>query len=1464
MKFRLVSIALAGLVMALVSVCIAQPVARVSVSAAASRSIIVKFRTAEAMSDPALLANLTSISATSDVMRPVFLQPKRGMQVQSIATNGLDRIVKITLKADMSARDAVRTLAHNASIEYAEPNYIYHVDGVITPNDSLYDAQWWLKNIHAPEAWEITEGDSTIHIGFVDTGVDWWHPDLQFQFAINPKEDINHNGLFDPWRSDSIGTDAHGNKVHGDIDGIDHDGNGYANDVIGYNFVDQESLNIGDWSGRDPYPWDENGHGTMVAGVLAAQQNNHIGVSGIAPKCKLVALRAFDATGNGEDDDIASAIVYAADNHIQILNCSFGDIVPSLLQRDAIRYATSTGTLVFASSGNDGGDKPHYPSDFDEVVGVGATTNNPTPDNLFAFTSHGEGMDMVAPGDDIITTKFDGTYTKTQGTSFSSPVVAGVAALLLSQHPNYGPVQLRSVLESATQDILAKGYDHETANGRVDALRALKYIGGANIKITSLHTMDQIHIGDDVQISGSAMSTLFTSYTLDYAYGVQPDTNPQVSNWHNIGGGSSQVLDGLLATWKTQTLKAGFYTIRLAVTSTDNRSTEEHIIVWLSDGDPSLVSAEVDTIYVNDRRGLLIKAISDQPSMFRVDASGGGASISKTDDHLGLEHAVLIKSEDIASGVPLTLDLNLTTPAGAIVSSEVTATIPNEGISEVGFTRKPYSLPQGYALDSVLSMPTGDEVIESVFPDGINFGPLKVFSFDGKRFKQVDSLPDTWIPRALGNTRGDSRPELLLQVGDSTILYKQNAQHSILGDRIPLGRADAPRTLWAGALVDLDNSGKADIVGYGGTADGLLGGHDSTYYSYKWNGSYYQILGWMPNSSPPDKFYNASNQYSEPNAAHTDLTGNGFQDLITLDNDADLIVYEYDASAPTKFKTVYEESNDGQAEGSLVTTGDFDGDGKPDIAYAWHSVFSNDAIGEYAPGAPQNYWTVKVLRNLGGMKFETIFFDRFYYAKPLTPYRSSVQAMRSVTGGTVDNLALSLFPNFYLLEYDGNSHKMKPIWHYPVSASPRGAIAYDFDRNGKREFGFVAGDSIRFFERDTTYATQTPAPGGLNVSPRDVDHVDLDWGAVAGAQQYYILRAAQGDTKFTRIDSTGLTHYSDMLVNDGDILLYSVEAVDRQHTIPVSEPAFPMWVTVHAMPQLTRVNGVEDKHIRIHTSQVLRTNLLSAGSIIIDDTLTPSSVAVAGDSLLDVGFPLPIPPGPHFARVHSFELRDAMNSPFDTLSRVTWNAPIATTPERFYIAHWYFEQLPSGVRIHVVFNVPPAQGANDITHFSLSPYGTLDKVYPDPADANALYIDVSSDMKLIALGVPFVLCVKDIASIHNTPLDAQEGDCAGVSFTEPTLANVMVYPNPAKQSDGQLTFSRLTPQADIRIYTIGMRFVRQISTTEKLGGAFWDMRDDKGNRVPSGEYIYYTTGKDESGTAVEGQAAKLVIVDDVK
>lgn len=1419
-----------------------QPVLKFSAYDSA-QTIIVKLRSAAALSDATLASKLYAVATSSDGIKPVFKRHDG---------SDLTRILQIPLRAGVSASDAVKSLAGLKGIEYAEPNFRYKLEGTFLPNDSLFSGQWWLKNIHAPEAWDITEGDSNIVIGFVDTGVDWFHTDLRFQFRVNPKEDLNGNGLFDAWPVDSIGRDARGNLVHGDIDGKDHDGNGYANDVIGYNFVDQEIVNIGHWFGRDPFPYDErggygSGHGTAVAGILAAQQNNGSGISGVAPKCRLLAMRAFTADGQGEDDDVASAIVYAADNGVRILNLSFGaQGAPSLLMRDAIRYASSKGVLIFASSGNEGGDALHFPSDFDEVVSVGGTTNDPTPDHIYGTEIHGEGLDIVAPAEAIITTAPNNQYfSDFRGTSGASPIAAGVAALLLSKNPSLSPVEVRSALESTAQDVATPGYDHYSANGRVDAFRALKYLGGARIKMTSPRMLDEFRLGDTIPVSGSAMSTLFSSWQIDYAYGSRPDTNPSVNNWHRIASGASQMVDTLLAKWGTAVLtQQGEYTLRLVVSSSDHRTTEEHTIVRMFRDAPQFISSEINPIYVTGERGLLVLATSDIPCQLEVRYSTpDGATSSKLEDKIGVEHAVLIKREEAVAGVELAITEVLHAPNGDTTTINDAATIPDEAFPEQGFAQKPYALAAGWVLDTIMPLPGGDLVVTKNY----DAGKLMAFAFNGNTFRSVDSADDYAFPIALGNSSNDNRPELLTQYPHGTThVYKANASHPIFGDVVFTNSK-----VRGSAFAQLEAGASQDVVAI----------FDSSFQAYRKSGSNYDLVGSMVNPSPAAG-YNPRNYYAslgQPSSAHADLNHQGFENLITLDDDADLVVYQRDANAPTGFRATYVESNDGIGDGALVTTGDFDGDGLPDIAYAFRAIDQfSDSLGE----APGQFWTVRVLRNKGGMKFERIMDDRFFDRIGFSggDGSSSIDGVRNVTGRTYDDLVLTFFPNLYVLEFDSSSRAMRPVWRHPFASSAKGTVCWDFDHNGKRELGFLSGDSIRFFEPISTIADRVPSPAGLHVSPRDTDRVDLEWSPVEHATSYIILRADVGANAYSVIDNSEASRYIDSNVVNGARYIYSVAAIATGYTVDTSLPAFGVDAFVHAKPRLT--SAVASKAtIAVQTSQPVRDNRPAAGWVMVDDSIAPASLIVS-DSEIVLGLIQPLDAGTHTVRVRSFGLRDVYNSPFDTAHGVTFEVRADTIVERFYIVRWTFDQTEKGLRIHVVFNEQPGQNALDVTHYSLSPYGTLLKVERDPDNPNALFIDVASGVQLVGLGVPFVLCVHGISSERDVALDETTGDCAGVSRTEPDLEHAFVYPNPAKKSDGQVTFAGLTAQADVRIYTSGMKFIRHIVTSEQQGGATWDMRDELGKMVESGLYLYFVTGKNASGSSAEGKASKLVIVED--
>ncbi|MFW5659052.1 MAG: S8 family serine peptidase, partial [Bacteroidota bacterium] len=236
-------------------------------------------------------------------------------------------------------------------------------------NDPQLSEQYYHQRIRTESAWDSTQGGG-VPVAIIDTGIDQWHPELANKLWINSAEDLNQNGRLDS----------------ADLNGIDDDGNGYIDDVIGYDFADQPLLlGGGDDLAPDPDPFDDNGHGTAVSGVIAADANNNYGGAGIAPNTRLMTLRAFTQSGVGEDDDISRAIVYAADNSARVLNLSFGDVYPSQLMQTACQYAYDRGVIIVSSAGNASGDLLAYPSGFGEVIAVSGTSYNPDTDNEFLW-----------------------------------------------------------------------------------------------------------------------------------------------------------------------------------------------------------------------------------------------------------------------------------------------------------------------------------------------------------------------------------------------------------------------------------------------------------------------------------------------------------------------------------------------------------------------------------------------------------------------------------------------------------------------------------------------------------------------------------------------------------------------------------------------------------------------------------------------------------------------------------------------------------------------------------------------------------------------------------------------------------------------------------------------------------------------------------------------------------------------
>ncbi|MCX7605823.1 MAG: S8 family serine peptidase [Bacteroidia bacterium] len=313
-------------------------------------------------------------------------------------------------------------------------------------------AGWHHFALGTETTWSQSQGSPSIVMALIDSGTDWLLPAFHRQVWINPSEDLNGNAVLDAE----------------DLNGVDDDGNGFVDDVIGYDFTDQPfSAGVGDYVGVDPWPIDENGHGTAMASVMVARPDRGP-VAGVAPGCRLMILRCFNADGYGEDDDIARALVYAVQNGARIINCSFGDERPSRLIQTVIQYAYRAGVTIVAASGNGTGGRPHFPSGFGEVLAAGGLAYDEVSGRFYLWPLSGYyRVDWVAPADRLPVLYPGGQVRLLSGTSLAAALSCAAAALLLSVHPTLTPDDIRATFCARALPLSTSGWNVYSGSGRI-------------------------------------------------------------------------------------------------------------------------------------------------------------------------------------------------------------------------------------------------------------------------------------------------------------------------------------------------------------------------------------------------------------------------------------------------------------------------------------------------------------------------------------------------------------------------------------------------------------------------------------------------------------------------------------------------------------------------------------------------------------------------------------------------------------------------------------------------------------------------------------------------------------------------------------------------------------------------------------------------------------------------------------
>lgn len=523
-----------------------------------------------------------TLAAQRARLRARFAKGSSASRAPSRPWPDIGHIYQIELPEGANLEEAQETYSKDPHVAWVQQDHTHELDAL--PNDPYLSSSgswgqdfqdlWGLYRIRAPEAWEISQGEGIV-VAVVDTGVDYNHPDIASNMWLNEGEDLNQNGRVDAT----------------DFNGVDDDGNGFIDDLRGFDFAgsvdrDGDGFYTGPLDTSDPDPFDDRGHGTHVAGTISAIGDNGLGIIGVAPKARIMALKGFPAEGSGKDSDLWAAVLYAALNGADVINNSWScrPYCPeNPLAEEILEITSSLGVVVVTSAGNAQMDAViNSPENLSGVITVGSSDYN--DEKTVSVTNFGWVVDLMAPGGgpnassgvrvarrNILSLRSSGDsspdfvvggeYLRWAGTSMAAPHVSGVVALLKAQRPELDYDSIRRILRQSASDIGDVGHDYQTGAGRLDARAALETIlPDLTARLEGPDNWDLFTRGEEIVIEGAVHGSDLESWSVEVGTGRSPGT------WHTLSSEDGP-REGELARWNTGDFEQGAYVIRLRAQS---------------------------------------------------------------------------------------------------------------------------------------------------------------------------------------------------------------------------------------------------------------------------------------------------------------------------------------------------------------------------------------------------------------------------------------------------------------------------------------------------------------------------------------------------------------------------------------------------------------------------------------------------------------------------------------------------------------------------------------------------------------------------------------------------------------------------------------------------------------------------------------------------------------------------------
>lgn len=1014
-------------------------------------------------------------------------------------------------------------------IEYFQPNYLNEF--YLHPNDPEFpNQQTHLDNCNIPQSWDYTVGNEQIIVAIVDSGLHFDHPDLQNNIFINQNEIPD--------------------------DGIDNDNNGYIDDVHGWDFVDAPELSsiaLGDYLQQDNQPDDELNHGTHIAGIISADTNNEEGVSGISWNSKLLIIRSGFKTMDGgylQDDDAAAGIIYAADMGADVINLSWGDTNYSQIIADACYYAYNKGSIIVVAAGNEGATVSHqvvYPAQLSTTLAIGAVDKYK---NLALFSSYGPQLDLVAPGQLVLST-FDTSpedlYKEQSGTSMAAPFVCGAIALLLSVEPLLDFPEVRGRLISSAEDLGEEGFDHIFGNGLLDVYSLLTDASCPVIEITI--PQDNAGLNSTFDIIGTVQCSNFWRYSVKYTSEEMPlstdwhDVDPQISYY------SEQVEDDLIAQFVVDDyLPDETYTIKIDIITSTSQHYNYFRTIHIDQTAPEFYadyaaymkrySAEIPEYYIQALFDEDVNIFLRQhPSTEFLPHFGNADSLQiiKID---GLPQNVLIdiKGENLC-GLETIID-------SAYVFETDGQAVDIHGFDQTAIGNELVSIQKTYDFDGngkneILVLETeGEQQI------------LKILELNGGELITKHEFSAVFWPNDMGNSNEFGMEVLGIQFDRPLVLETSTGTYPsepIFVDDNALGAN----------FADYDNDGIDEVI--------LIKNEDINEISHRVltlnqrNGNMFERDGLILNTTAT-----SLKNFFSTKVVCDKLDNDNYPDILAADKDGDIMIFERESGL---FEMVWNYRLPVSNAYNLCS-GDFTGDGSSEFCVGGYNLDTSDPAKSFSYYEFfKNTGTNNEYQSLGYLAFSEI------------DTKNSI-ASADINGDGDDEIVIAVPPNIYIIDYiDG---QFQPIWQGLSTKTSSNIIAFSGKTASQNAFiianmeigGEISSGLITKMEE----FTGPSSPQFFTAAPLDSVSVYLSWQH-AGADHFNVYRKFENDV--TLIPNVQNFFIKDSLLTAGDTLYYQVTAVDYSYDPVESLPTSWKIAVPYYAPELRNIRMISPYEIKL-------------------------------------------------------------------------------------------------------------------------------------------------------------------------------------------------------------------------------------------------------------------------------------------